>query len=273
MEVSFFKMNGSGNDFIIVDNRQGLFDEATYRDFVKGVCRRKESLGADGVIFIEEKAGYDFSWRFFNSDGSEAEMCGNGSRCAARFSFLNNIAPAHMVFLTKAGPIKASVEGRRVKVLLPEPTDLRTGLCILKEGGELRLDFVNTGVPHSVVFSGDVDSVPVNEVGRFVRFHPLFQPAGTNVNFVEVLDRSTIKVRTYERGVEDETLACGTGSVASALIASVKGHVSSPVSVMTRGGEVLRIHFDLQGEEFKEVYLEGETTLVCKGVLYDEAVN
>jgi len=273
MEINFWKLNGSGNDFIIIDNRANLFKCNQYVDFVKAVCRRKESLGADGVIFVENHPEYDFAWRFFNSDGSEAEMCGNGSRCVARFAYLNGIALKDMVFLTKAGPIKASVEGRRVKVLLPTPTGHKTGISILRDGAELKMDFINTGVPHVVIFSKDVEAVPVVEIGRFVRYHTLFQPSGTNVNFVQMVGPKEIKVRTYERGVEDETLACGTGSVASALICAHRNNLSSPVSVITRGGELLKVFFERNEGGFKEVYLEGDTTLVCSGVLFEEAMS
>lgn len=271
MELEFWKLNGSGNDFIIIDNREGPFQEPDYRAFVRAICRRKESLGADGVIFLEREEGYDFRWRFFNSDGSEAEMCGNGSRCVARFAYLKGIAGPDMVFLTKAGPIKASVEGRRVKVLMPKPSGAKTGLSIIKDGREVTLDFINTGVPHAVVMTDEIEKVPVKELGRFIRFHNLFQPQGTNVNFVAVNDQNHITVRTYERGVEDETLACGTGSVASALITSIRGLTRSPVSVTTRGGEILKIYFEGNKGSFEEVYLEGDTTLVCKGFLFEEA--
>lgn len=269
--MEFWKLNGSGNDFIILDNREGGIKEQEYVPFVRAICRRKESLGADGVIFVEGHETCDFQWRFFNSDGSEAEMCGNGSRCVARYAYLKGIAGPEMVFWTKAGPVKARVMDRRVKVLMPRPSNLKMGLSIIKDGREWTLDFINTGVPHVVLLVEDIENTPVRELGRFIRYHNLFQPQGTNVNFVSLTGENVIKVRTYERGVEDETLACGTGSVASSLIAFLRGAVKPPVYVHTRGGEVLKIYFEEKKEDFSEVYLEGDTTLVCKGVLFEEA--
>ncbi|MFN3535799.1 MAG: diaminopimelate epimerase, partial [Desulfatiglandales bacterium] len=200
-------------------------------------------------------------------------MCGNGSRCVARFAYLKGIAGPEMVFLTKAGPIRASVSKRRVKVLMPKPWGLKMGLSLLKDGAEISMDFINTGVPHSVIITEGLEDLPVESLGRHIRFHNLFSPQGTNVNFVKVLDKNQIMVRTYERGVEGETLACGTGSVASALITSLRGMTDSPVSVITRGGEVLKVYFALQGNEIAEVFLEGDTTLVCKGFLFEEAFD
>ncbi len=271
MNVPFWKMNGSFNDFIIIDNRDGLLQDLNIPAFVRAICRRKESLGADGVILIQDAPGYDFGWRFFNSDGSEAEMCGNGSRCAARFAYLNKIAPETMVFLTLAGPIKAQVMGKRVKVMLPSPKDHKTGIAIIKDGEAYTLDHINTGVPHAVLIFDDLEGVRVEELGRHIRFHPIFKPKGTNVNFVKILNQKAIQVRTYERGVEAETLACGTGAVASALVTSFRGLVTAPVDVLTKGGEVLRIYFNKGQEGLEEVYLEGNTHIVCKGELDPEA--
>ncbi|RUM43201.1 MAG: diaminopimelate epimerase, partial [Desulfurobacterium sp.] len=204
----------------------------------------------------------DFKWRFFNSDGSAAEMCGNGARCASRFAYERGIAPKRMKFETLAGIVESEVRGCSVKVRLTPPTDLK--LNINAEG--LNVHYINTGVPHFVVFVDRIDSVDVKKVGRKIRNDELFKPAGTNVNFVEVrIDR--VIVRTYERGVEDETLACGTGSVASALIAAKVFNLNSPVEVEVKSGERLRVYFD---EEFKNVFLEGRTVYVYDGELRKE---
>ncbi len=270
-KITFWKMSGSGNDFIVIDNRKGVVKEEEMSNFSKLLCRRKVSVGADGVIFIRDSDKYDFSWRFFNSDGSEAEMCGNGSRCAARFAYLNKIAPKKMIFETIAGHIMAEVLGRRVKVLLPEPKDLRMDLDIEKMMDWKSIDFINTGVPHVVVMVDELESIPVQEIGRKIRFHKKFSPEGTNVNFMKKTGKDSIQIRTYERGVEDETLACGTGSVACALISSIRYEMQSPIDVLTKGGEVLRIYFKREGKKFYDVWLEGDTNIVYKGELHDEA--
>jgi diaminopimelate epimerase len=271
-DIEFWKMNGSGNDFIIIDNRDGRVSEKDMSALVRGACRRRESVGADGMIFIVGSKKYDFAWRFFNADGGEAEMCGNGSRCAARFASLNGIAGNSMTFETLAGPISAEIKGRIVKVLMPVPSGLKRDIELPMKSGKIRVDFINTGVPHAVVHVKNLDAHPVFEEGREIRHHSMFSPAGTNANFICVRDRNYIEVRTYERGVEDETLACGTGSIASALTANARGMASSPVTIKTRGGEELKIYFEKDGESFTKVWLEGGTSIACTGRLHQEAV-
>ena len=233
--VSFTKMSGAGNDFIVIDHRVPLIPVAEQAGFAKRVCRRMFSVGADGLILIENSAVADFRWRFYNGDVSVAEMCGNGARCAARFAYTRGIAGARMSFETLAGIIEAEIccDDDTVRLRMTAPCDFRTNLLVILAGKEKLLSFVNSGVPHAVLFMEEEESVPVQEWGKIVRFHPLFQPAGTNVNFVQKLAENTIRVRTYERGVEDETMACGTGAVASALFAATYGLASSPVTVIT----------------------------------------
>jgi len=269
--IPFFKMNGSGNDFILIDNRQGILNADRLGDFVPRVCTRKVSVGADGVILIEPSQRVDFRWRFFNADGSEAEMCGNGGRCAARFAVMQGIAGPRLSFETLAGIIAAEVSGSRVKLQMVQPQGLTLNLEIRIEDRNHRLHAINTGVPHAVEFVEEVSGIPVKELGRKIRIHPRFQPAGTNANFVQVVDRGHLKVRTYERGVEDETLACGTGAVASALIAAAKGLADSPVEIETTGGEVLNIFFQSRGDSFEKVFLEGDTRVAYEGSLWEEA--
>ncbi|MDH4265007.1 MAG: diaminopimelate epimerase [Deltaproteobacteria bacterium] len=269
--IPFFKMSGSGNDFILIDNRQGVLNADHLGDFVARVCARKVSAGADGLLLIEPSKRADFRWRFFNSDGSEAEMCGNAGRCAARFAVLKGIAAEKLSFETLAGIIEAEVYGRRVKLQMVQPTGLALDLAVRIDDQDHRLHFINTGVPHAVELVEEITSVVVKELGRKIRFHPRFQPAGTNANFVQPIDRSHLKVRTYERGVEDETLACGTGAVASALMAAAKGLADSPVEVETRGGEILYIYFHPRGDGFEKVFLEGDTRVVYEGNLWEEA--
>jgi len=272
--IPFEKMNGTGNDFVVIDNRKQLIPLDKQAEFAKKVCRRMFSVGADGLILIENSDTEDFSWNFYNSDGSVAEMCGNGSRCAARFAYRHNICGREMSFETIAGIIEAEVgeDEEDVRVKLMQPFDFRLDLSLRLDDVEYPVTFVNTGVPHAVIFVDDLEA-PVKKWGRKVRFHELFEPAGTNANFVTVLDDKTINVRTYERGVEDETMACGTGAVAAAIYAAMHKGMDSPVGVVTSGGHRLTIHFDLQdGPLVESVYLEGPTRIIYSGNLTPEAL-
>lgn len=272
--LEFAKLNGSGNDFIVIDNRAGLLGPERLPDVARTLCRRRFSVGADGLIAIEPSRRADFRWRFYNADGGEAAMCGNGGRCAARFAFLKGISGPRLSFETLAGIIRAEVDGKRVKLELLPPEGLRQDVTIAIEGGDcVLMDTLVVGVPHAVIFTDGLDSWDVCGVGRFIRYHPFFQPEGTNVNFVSVRGPSEIAIRTYERGVEDETMACGTGSVASALLAALRYELVSPVAVRTRGGEVLSVYFTLEDDTFKEVFLEGDTAWVYDGRLTPEALQ
>ncbi len=271
--VSFTKMSGTGNDFIIIDHRQSFVAREEQADFARKICRRMFSVGADGLIFIENSERADFSWRFYNGDGSEAEMCGNGARCAARFAYREKIAGGKMSFETRAGIIRAEICGEEeVRVELTPPRDLRMDLAITLDGKKKPLFFVNTGVPHAVFFSED-SNAPVGKWGREIRFHDMFQPAGTNANFVTLQEDGRLLVRTYERGVENETMACGTGAVASALIAAALDKVRSPVKVVTSGGEKLTVAFDLQEDaKVEKVYLMGPAKIIYDGKLNAESL-
>jgi diaminopimelate epimerase len=268
--IPFYKMSGSGNDFIIVDNRDRKVEEKTLHAMIVGACRRKMSVGADGFILVEESRNTDFRWRFYNADGSRAEMCGNGARCVCRFAFLTGIAEAKLSFESDVGVITAEILGSRVKIRMTDPRDLREGCSLLLEN-PLRYHFINTGVPHVVIETEDVDALDVPEIGRAVRYHAAFAPAGTNVNFIQITGKNTLTNRTYERGVENETLACGTGSAAAALIAARQKGFASPVTVLTRSGEYLRIFFKQSSGVFSDVYLEGDARVIYSGELWQEA--
>ncbi|MBW2466989.1 MAG: diaminopimelate epimerase [Deltaproteobacteria bacterium] len=281
--IPFAKMSGTGNDFIVIDHREPFIAEADQSEFARIVCRRKFSVGADGLILIENSETADFRWQFYNGDGSRAEMCGNGARCAARFAFEKNIAPANMRFETTAGEIEAFVlseTGESVKIRLTSPEDLRLNIPMSIGNVEQKLHFINTGVPHTVVLVNDTGDVPVAEWGREIRFHETFQPAGTNANFAQVVSSDTLMVRTYERGVEGETMACGTGAVASALVVALLEQAVPPLTVITSGGEELTIHFSLTGEKnhrqldpAKGIYLEGPAHLIYEGQLGIDGVQ
>jgi diaminopimelate epimerase len=271
MKIPFMKMSGSGNDFILIDHRKPFLDESRMKELIQKVCRRRVSVGADGLILIERSSKADFKWRFYNSDGSEAEMCGNGGRCAARFAYLKGIAGPSLTFETAVGILSAQVNGMRVKLELTKPFGLKLDETISIEGKNQVLSCINTGVPHAVIILEDARGVDVVKTGRAIRFHPHFSPAGTNANFVQVENLSRLSVRTYERGVEDETLACGTGAVASALIAAFKGLVKSPVSIKTSGGEILTVYFEIEAGEVKRVFFEGDVHIIYEAEMWEEA--
>ena len=272
--IHFYKMSGCGNDFIIIDNRSPVIEEKDLSAFIVGVCRRKMSVGADGIILIENSDTVDFKWRFYNSDGSLAEMCGNGARCVARFAYLNGITGPDMSFETLAGVVSASVsEMGMVKIKMTDPLSLKLDYPLHLRDGKFLISSVNTGVPHAVMVVDNIDETPVKERGKEIRFHPDFAPAGTNTNFVSVQPDNIVAVRTYERGVEDETLACGTGCVAGALITARKFGLASPVTLLTRSGGHLRIYFNPHQNTYSDVYLEGDARLIYRAELCEEAWN
>lgn len=268
--IPFSKLNGSGNDFLLVDNRDGVMKGVSLPRFAGKVCDRSRSIGADGMIFLERSRTADFRWKFFNADGSVAEMCGNGGRCAARYARARGIAGRSMAFETLAGRIRAEVTGRRVKLQMTPPKGLAVDRTLTLLGKRIRYSYLDTGVPHAVLFVPDVEEIDLVGTGRGIRRHRAFAPRGTNVDFAQV-EGGAVLVRTYERGVEGETLACGTGAVACGILSAVHGFLSPPVTVRTRGGEEVVIHFDPEKKGFGDVFLEGDTSWSCDGVIREEA--
>ena len=267
MTFEFTKMNGAGNDFVLADNRDGRWRLTPER--VARLCHRQRGIGADGLMLLVPCVSRqaDWAWEFYNSDGSRAEMCGNGARCFARFIQRLTGAPDRVSFETVAGVITATFAGERVTVTLTEPRDLRLNEPLEVAGERLTVHSLNTGVPHAVVFVPEADRALVQPVGSALRFHPHFAPRGTNVNFVQVLAPGSIRVRTYERGVEGETLACGTGVTASALIAARLHGFPSPVRVGVQGGDTLEVAFTQAGAGFRDVRLTGPADFVYDGRL------
>jgi diaminopimelate epimerase len=270
-KIEFYKMSGSGNDFIIIDNRRNIIDEKGLSTLIAKVCRRKMAVGADGFILIENSDKADFKWRFFNSDGSVAEMCGNGARCVARIAYLNGIAGPNMSFETLAGIVEARVSDDRVKVKMTDPTEFKTCDTIDLKNGPLCISSINTGVPHVVVVKQQIDNVDIVETGREIRFHERFSPAGTNVNFVSHISDNTIAIRTYERGVEDETLACGTGAAAGAIVMAHEMKIGSPINVLTKSGGYLNIFYKEKEGKYFDIYLEGDARIIYKAQLWEDA--
>ncbi|QTA88568.1 diaminopimelate epimerase [Desulfonema magnum] len=271
--IDFHKLSGCGNDFIIIDNRKKIVEETNFSQFVANVCRRKMSAGADGLILVEPSETADFKWQFFNSDGTRAEMCGNGARCAARFAYVNGIAGPEMSFETEVGLISAHVINDRVKINVPDPTALRTDFPLELEEKQLSVSRVNTGVPHVIIETDSPDDAQVIKLGREIRFHKDFAPEGTNVNFVCSHKDGTLTNRTYERGVEDETLACGTGCIGAAIVMASKSKTKSPTRVNTRSGGYLTIHYKQKQDQFYDIYLEGDARIIYRGELWKDAWN
>ena len=264
--LRFTKMNGAGNDFVLLDNRAG--DLRLAPEQISRICDRHRGVGADGILLLEKSSnGADFRMRYYNRDGGEAEMCGNGARCFARFA--NHIAGplTKLSFETPAGVIGASIEGELVCLQMSEPRDLKLNLDLDAAGQKFRVHFINSGVPHVVVPVDKIDNVDVAKLGAAIRRHELFSPPGANVNFIEKRGPRAIAIRTYERGVEEETLACGTGVVASALIFAATENAAAPVSVLVRGGDELQVGFEKSGAQFKSATLTGPADFVFEGAI------
>jgi diaminopimelate epimerase len=265
MLLEFTKMNGAGNDFVVVDNRaQKVKLDAAQ---ITRLCHRQRGVGADGLIMLIPCASgkADWAWDFYNNDGSVADMCGNGARCFARFVQKLTGSAKSFTFETGAGIISAAFHGERVTVSLTKPRDLKLEQKINLSIGTQAIHSLNTGVPHAVLFVPDADQAMVHNLGQEIRRHPHFAPKGTNVNFVQHLGPGSIRVRTYERGVEGETLACGTGVTASALISAKLHQFASPVKVQVQGGDQLEVSFKQNNGEFFDVLLTGPAEFVFEG--------
>ncbi len=296
-KIDFVKMVASGNDFVVISAisypglpvkntaRAGRQQAADLSGLAKSICDRKYGVGADGLLVIEKSRTADFKMRIFNPDGSEAEMCGNGLRCVALYRTGSGKLEAggkkRFKVETKAGILEAVVNRDLVKVKMTEPSDLKMDISLNIGGEKYNVNFINTGVPHTVLFVNDLKNTNVRNLGKFIRFHPKFLPQGTNVDFVEIENRKNILLRTYERGVEGETLACGTGAVASAIVSNSRypwpARISSQgrrksktkercvINVKTESGEVLKVFFDKIKEKITGVWLEGKAEIVFVG--------
>ena len=282
-KIRFAKLVAAGNDFVLIDNRVcRITSSAQLRDLARKMCDRKFGAGADGLLVLEKSKVADLKMRVFNADGSEAQMCGNGARCFAYYLSGGEKAGKDffLVLETIAGIVNARVNADNVRINITQPMNLKLDVPLKVSGRAIKVNFINTGVPHAVIFVEGLEQIDVQGLGREIRRHRYFSPAGTNVNFVEVLRADSLKIRTYERGVEDETLACGTGSIAAALVASVKaaGKINK-INVRTAGGEILKVYFTpldskhlteftRTGLGFKDVWLEGKAGLVYRGEYY-----
>ncbi len=276
--IPFTKMNGCGNDFIIIDNRTRHLQESDLTDFAKAICTQNFAIGADGLLLLTESKGNDFKMRLFNPDGSEGEMCGNGARCIAWFAFAKGVAGKTMTFDTKAGEINAYIiESNQVRLTLPEmikSQEIHTGNISGQDGSyNYQYSSLFLGVPHCIIFLPEkISTEQLFNIGREIRFNHKHFPNGTNVNFVEIAGNNTISVRTYERGVEKVTLACGTGSASSIVVAASKQLVTSPATVQTLGGN-LTIDFLQDATYIKAISLQGPVNVVAQGEYYPSSFN
>jgi diaminopimelate epimerase len=264
--LRFTKMNGAGNDFILLDNRTRDID--LDRNQIAQLCDRHRGIGADGILLLEKPTNRaDFRMRYFNADGGEAEMCGNGARCFARFANKVGGQKAIISFETPAGVISAELKGDLVTLRMTDPTDMRLNVDLPVVAENKTVHFINSGVPHVVIPVAKIDDADVRCEGAAIRHHKMFSPNGTNVNFIEKRGPNKIAIRTYERGVEDETLACGTGIVASALVFAASENTNGPISVIARGGDELEVGFEKRGDRFRNVTLTGPAEFVFEGTI------
>lgn len=278
--LTFSKMAGGGNDFVVIDNRAGRVEDPAA--LARRICTSHLSVGADGIILIENTPRATFRMRYFNADGSLGDFCGNGTRCAARFAFVNVIAPKRMTIETGAGTVGAEVsDGGHVTLTLQPPHSFQANRALRVGDATIHGSSIMVGVPHYVIFLRDPStslgtgfwSQDIVALGRALRNHPDLQPAGANVNFVVVRDPHSIEVRTYERGVEAETLACGSGVVASSVTSALFGKTKAPVKVLTRSGITLEVSFALDGGLPRDVQLRGDARIVYRGTMTPETIE
>jgi len=265
MDIAFTKMHGAGNDFVMIDNRDGKISLSPEQ--VAALCDRRFGIGSDGLILLEAPATaeLDATMVYYNADGGRVDMCGNGARCFTSFALINGVGNNQSVsFHTDAGPMTATAENGEFTIRMTPMHSMRLGQTLKTSEGEYAYDFMNTGVEHVIIYSDDVDSINIVPEGSAIRYHETF-PAGTNANFAQIQDDGIIKVRTYERGVEGETLACGTGVTAVAISANLTRDVPTPVSILVRGGDVLRVDFNREGDEVSDITLTGPAKVVFTG--------
>jgi diaminopimelate epimerase len=262
LKLVFSKYQGSGNDFIIIDDRSGSFPIYN-QQLIRFLCARNWGIGADGLILLQTSCVADFRMRIFNSDGLEADLCGNGLRCLALY--LKHLGFKEDLFRieTQKAVLSCSVVGATIRIELPPPKVLHWGIVIGEEVSH-EVFVVHTGLPHAVVFVEDLEEYPVEMIGKWIRFHPRFAPDGVNVNFVKVASDGSLRIRTYERGVEGETLSCGTGAAAAALVFFQKKAQQSPLRVMTKSGECLEFSIE-ESLEGKRIEMQGKASFVFEG--------
>lgn len=267
--ITFAKFVGAGNDFILIDDRSLLFASEDL-SLIQTLCCRQIGIGADGLILLQPSLKADFKFRIFNSDASEAEMCGNGMRCFGAFLFSLGLYKDPFFIETKEKILTLSTDSKtqQIVVEMGQIKDLKTSITLLIDDQLIELHHINTGVPHLVIFCDQLDSIEVQSLGAKIRYHEHFAPKGCNVNFVKRVAPGHLQIRTYERGVEKETLACGTGATAAALITSELFGDDTKIKVGVKGGDTLLITFSKENGHYKEVKMSGSAFCTFTGTYF-----
>ena len=268
--IHFTKMAGAGNDFLVIEAQNG----SDYKKLALKACDRTNGVGADGILILDKSKKADYRMRIINADGSEAEMCGNGARCIAAY-ITQNKKPSKKLFSieTLAGTILGEAKGEMAHVRLSDPTSYRPSIPLTLSGRDIHVHYIDTGVPHTIVYVKGLKNIDVNAIGPQIRYHKNFSPRGTNANFVEQIKDDLVAVRTYERGVESETRACGTGSVAAGLVSYLQIHPEvlkkdvkkARMNVLTASGETLEVTFDCINGKITNVWLKGSAKFIAEG--------
>ena len=262
MQCAFSKYSGCGNDFLLIDNRSKFFPSDD-RVLIAKLCKRRLGIGADGIILLENSHSADFRMHIYNADGSEAEMCGNGIRCLMKFIRQLGFTKPQYTIETLLEQVTASYRNDQVSVSMPPPKHVCWSIDLPIEPHQWNLHFLDTGVPHAVIFTEDIESIDLNTIAPKIRYHTHFGPRGTNVDFAAIKQNQLVQMRTYERGVEQETLACGTGAVAVALAAAKVYRLQSPIQIETRSQEILEIQFS--GEIPTDLLMTGPAAFIFEG--------
>ena len=262
--LPFAKYVACGNDFILFDNRQGIFP-LTQPAFIQHLCHRQRGIGADGILLLENSTQADFRMRIFNSNGSEAEMCGNGARCFIKWLAYKGFQQQTYRIEVMHRILKAKQLKNTISIEMGSPTHIQWNIPLPHENQLLHVHHLDTGVPHTVIFVKDINHVKLIELGTYIRNHALWMPKGTNLTIAEQVDPQTFKIRTYERGVEGETLACGTGATAAALAAAYQYRLLSPITIQTSSGEEISIAFIFEQQIFSQVTMTGPAQYTFHG--------
>ncbi len=273
-EIYFIKIHGAGNDFILIDNFENKY-KFDLPKLARKVCPRRIGIGADGLLVIEKSKKADFKMRYLNADGTEVGMCGNGGRCISFYAFNNLLKNKKKLSFEALNKIYlAELVGKNIRLIMNNPTDFRTDLEIKHKNTNIKFDFLNTGAPHVCIFTSknpilnnkNFADMDIIDIGKFLRYHKYFSPEGTNVNFIKIRGVGNIDIRTYERGVEDETLSCGTGSIACGILSALRYNWKPPIVVNTLNKFKLIIDFKLHNNKLSNVSLEGASQIVYSGI-------
>ena len=257
MTIDFYKYQGTGNDFVIIDNRDNIFPKHD-NTFIKDLCNRNFGIGADGLMLLENSVSSDFNMIYYNADGNEGSMCGNGGRCIVQFAHFLGIFNTKTTFDAIGKLYYATIENELISLKMNDVDEIEIYPNHL---------FLNTGSPHHINFTEKIDEINVREFGKKIRYGSPYFEVGTNVNFVEQINNNTFKVRTYERGVEDETLSCGTGVTAVAIASHVAKKSSEKIIYLQTLGGTLEVSFDLENNRYTNIILKGPVKFVFKGLI------